>query len=99
MIYQKPQKKEIPDLVTKAFIFEVYLNQMSEKWIRKTLNYYINLLGFNVRKRKLNDIIVIYFIANCGLPINYKLSKKFEKQFSTLGFVKRERSGWSKPKC
>lgn len=80
--------KEFPDKVTKAFMFEVYLNQMPEKTIRKELNKYINLLGFNVRKRKLNDIIVLYFIAEHGLPLYYNISPKIENQFKKIGIYK-----------
>lgn len=99
MIYQKPSKKVFPDKVTKAFMFEVYLNQMPEKRIRKELNSYINLLGFNVRKRKLNDIIVLYFIARHGLPKNYKISKKIENQFKKLEYTKGNFGGYDRPKC
>lgn len=99
MIYGDTPKKEFPDKVTKAFMYNVYLNQMPEKRIRASLNHYINLLGFNIRKKKLNDIIVLYFIAGHGLPKYYKLSIKLENQFNKLGFVKNKRGGWIKPKC
>lgn len=94
MIYQKLPKKEIPEKVTKAFMFDVYLNQMSEKTIREELNYYNNLLGFNVRNRKLNDIIVLYFIARHGLPQYYNLSPKLECQFKKLGFLKEKNGSY-----
>jgi hypothetical protein len=93
-------EKKFPDIVTKAFIFEAYMKSgMPEKHIRATMNIYIRLMGGNVRKKKLNDIVVINIIADFGLPMNYKISDKLEKQFAKLGYIQNEYGYIRNSKC
>lgn len=97
--FNKSQKKIFPNMVTKTFMFEVYGNQFSEKNIRKILNEYNAILGFNIRNRKLNDLVVVYFVAQFGLPKNYIISEKLVIQFKKLGFVEGKFGRFIKQKC
>jgi hypothetical protein len=68
--------KIVPDKITKDFMFYAYGNQMSEKEIRKDINYFIILLGGNVRVRILSDIIFLSFVKKYGFPTGYIPSEK-----------------------
>lgn len=57
-------------------MFYAYGNQMSEKEIRKNINYFIILLGGNVRVRILSDIVLLSFIKKYGYPTGYRPSEK-----------------------
>lgn len=78
--------KILPDKITKDFMFYAYGNQMSEKEIRKDINYFIILLGGNVRVRILSDIVLLSFIKKHGLPTGYRASEKL-----TIKYFKIER--------
>lgn len=77
--------KTIPDKITKAFMFEAYSDQLPEKVIRATINYYIRLLGGNVRKKILSDIVFISFIKFFGIPNGYKASEQLEIKCKKIG--------------
>lgn len=60
--------KIIPNKITKAFLFDAYADQLPEKVIRQMINYYIKLLGGNVRIKIIPDIVFISFIKTFGIP-------------------------------
>lgn len=68
--------KIVPDKITKDFMFYAYGNQMSDKEIRKNINYFIVILGGNVRVRILSDIVFLLFVKKYGYPTGYTLSEK-----------------------
>ncbi len=90
-------KKKFPDIVTKAFMFEAYLNQMPEKRIRKSINDIVISMGGNIYNRKLNDLAVIYFIEKHGLPKNYSPSSKIECQLKKLNFSRGNFGRYKRP--
>ncbi|MGL2962925.1 hypothetical protein ACSVH2_03780 [Flavobacterium sp. RSB2_4_14] len=91
-------KKYFPDKVTKAFIFDTYSKKggIPLKIIRNEINYYIRSMGGNVRKRNLNDLVVLYFIERHGFTDEYKISIKIEIQFQKLGYTKDEYGNYKK---
>lgn len=81
--------KTIPDKITKAFMFEAYSDQLPEKVIRATINYYIKLLGGNVRNKNVSDIVFISFIKTFGIPNGYKASEQLKIKFEKVAFYRR----------
>ena len=73
--------KIVPDKITKDFMFYAYGNQMSEKEIRKDINYFIILLGGNVRIRILSDIVFLSFVKKYGYSTGYILSEKLTVKY------------------
>lgn len=59
-------------------MFEAYSDQLPEKVIRTTINYYINLLGGNIRSKIVSDIVFISFIKNFGIPNGYEAPKQLK---------------------
>jgi hypothetical protein len=78
--------KTIPDKITKAFMFEAYCDQIPEKAIRTTINYYINLLGGNVRQKNLSDIVFISVLKEFGVPNGYVASEQLRIKMKKVGF-------------
>jgi hypothetical protein len=78
--------KTIPDKVTKAFMFEAYSDQAPEKVIRATINYYIKLLGGNVRRKILSDIVFISVLKQFGIPNGYVASEQLRIKMKKVGF-------------
>lgn len=78
--------KTIPDKITKAFMFDAYSDQLPEKVIRATINYFIKLLGDNVRKKIVSDIVFISFIKVFGVPNGYKASEQLKLKAKKVGF-------------
>lgn len=76
--------KTIPDKITKAFMFEAYSDQLPEKVIRATINYYINLLGGNIRSKIVSDIVFISFIKTFGIPNGYEASKQLKIKYEKI---------------
>jgi hypothetical protein len=52
-------------------MFEAYSDQLPEKVIRETINHFIKLLGGNVRKKIVSDIVFISFVKVFSLPNGY----------------------------
>ncbi|MDX6190555.1 hypothetical protein SGQ83_14425 [Flavobacterium sp. Fl-318] len=77
--------KTIPDKVTKAFLFEAYSDQLPEKVIRETINYFIKLLGGNIRKRIVSDTVFISFIKIFGIPNGYQASMQLKAKCEKTG--------------
>jgi hypothetical protein len=77
--------KTIPNKITKAFMFEAYSDQLPEKVIRATINYYINLLGGNIRSKIVTDIVFISFIKTFGIPNGYEASKQLKIKCKKTG--------------
>jgi hypothetical protein len=78
--------KTIPDKITKAFMFEAYSDQAPEKVIRATINYYIKLLGGNVRQKNLSDIVFISVLKQFGIPNGYVASEQLKIKLEKVGF-------------
>ncbi|MBS7230362.1 hypothetical protein KHA90_04940 [Flavobacterium psychroterrae] len=70
--------KRIPEKITKSFLFEAYSDQLPEKIIRATINYYIKLLGGNIRNKIVSDIVFVSFIKTFGIPNGYEASEQLK---------------------
>ncbi|TCN61082.1 hypothetical protein D0809_04135 [Flavobacterium circumlabens] len=78
--------KIIPNKITKAFLFEAYGDQLPEKVIRQVINYYIKLLGGNVRIKIIPVIVFISIIKQIGVPNGYKASAELKLKCEKVGF-------------